>query len=73
MKKGIILDDKITENRAKEWERSLLSRFSSQRKTILYLCEMTDVNYTYCGNHFTLYTYIIALWNLYNVICQHVI
>ena len=33
MKKGIILDDKITENRAKEGERSLLSSFSSQRKT----------------------------------------
>lgn len=31
--KEIILDDKITGNRAKEWERGLLSRFSLQRKT----------------------------------------
>lgn len=33
MEKGIIVDDKIMGNRAKDWEGSLLSRFSSQRKT----------------------------------------
>ena len=40
---------------------------------IVYLCEMMDVHYIYCGNYFMMYVSQIIMWhtlNLYSVVCQ---
>ena len=37
----------------------------------LYLYEMTDVNETYCGHHFTIHvSQVIMLYTLFSVVCQ---
>ena len=52
------------------------SKSSHQKKKItfpfiLYLYDMTDIQWTYCGNHFMMHTsQIIMLYTLYSAICQ---